>query len=188
MKATESKTSATTARSSTPFFGKGDTGSFFGPRGEPTPFFSSASPAMVQTKLTIGEPNDPYEQEADAMARELMGNLDQIGGLSRQLPRWGLQPFRIQPLALGRRISRRLQTAFSGTRRVQAKCSHCEQEEKMQQKPGAVQLTGRGGGRVPGPGTSHTAQPGRRSVPGPGYPKSDGDQFRSGLQRGTSPY
>jgi Domain of unknown function (DUF4157) len=41
---------------------------FFGGKGH-TPFFGNA---MVQTKLAINQPNDPYEQEADAVADKVV--------------------------------------------------------------------------------------------------------------------
>ncbi len=43
-----------------------------------TPFFS---PSTIQAKLTIGQPNDPYEKEADAMAEEVMRMPKNIPGI-----------------------------------------------------------------------------------------------------------
>jgi len=73
------------------------------------PFFS---PNTLQPKLTIGQPNDKYEQEADAMADRVMhmplGDLvgNPNGGDNSQLPQ------------------------------IQTKCSACEQEEMLQKMEG----------------------------------------------------
>ena len=83
-------------------------------------------PSMVQPKLTVGQPNDPYEQEADNMADKIMrmdadkgfasygeeGNTDDIPG-------------------------------------VQAKCANCEREELLQTKPMMMKSEGNGGGASP---------------------------------------
>ena len=39
-----------------------------------TPFFNSASGTAIQPKLTIGQPNDKYEKEADSMADAVVNN------------------------------------------------------------------------------------------------------------------
>jgi hypothetical protein len=62
-----------------------------------TPFF--------QPKLTINQPNDVYEQEADAMADKVM-RMEQPG-------------VQLKPLSIST---------------VQRKCTHCEDEEKAQRK------------------------------------------------------
>jgi hypothetical protein len=48
-------------RSQHPFFSKRGDDSFFAPSGTP-----------VQAKIEVGQPNDPYEQEADAMAEKVI--------------------------------------------------------------------------------------------------------------------
>lgn len=53
----------------TPFFNKGQHPTFFQKKAEE--HFFSTSP-QVQTKLTIGQPGDKYEQEADAMADQVV--------------------------------------------------------------------------------------------------------------------
>ncbi|WP_315817958.1 hypothetical protein [Paraflavitalea speifideaquila] len=68
-----------------------------------TPFFKPT----IQPKLTINQPNDIYEQEADAMAEKVMrmpGNV-------------ATNNFIIKP-------------AISS---IQRKCAHCEEEEKKAQ-------------------------------------------------------
>ncbi|GAA0560584.1 eCIS core domain-containing protein [Chitinophaga japonensis] len=74
------------------------------------------SPALVQPKLTVNEPGDMYEQEADAMADKVM----------RMPGSQGLPPF-FSPLA-----------ASGISRLVQRKCAACEQEEQLQKKADAT--------------------------------------------------
>ena len=76
MKAAASKTRTSNVKShhSRPFFNKNGEGSFFSQSKETEqPFFS---PETVQPKLTIGQPNDPYEQESDAMADRVVGQIE----------------------------------------------------------------------------------------------------------------
>ncbi|GAB2835103.1 eCIS core domain-containing protein [Ferruginibacter profundus] len=70
--------------------------------GKNKPFFS---PATVQPKLTINQPNDSYEQEADAMADKVM-RMEQPG-------------VQLQPLPIAA---------------LQRKCAHCEEEDKKMQR------------------------------------------------------
>lgn len=57
------------AAATTSFLQKKDEGGFFGQKKQVAGFFS---PASVQAKLTISQPNDPYEKEADHMAEKVM--------------------------------------------------------------------------------------------------------------------
>ncbi len=70
-------------------------------------FFGTTPKAnlFIQPKLTINQPNDPYEQEADAMADKVM-----------RMKQPGIQ---LKPMPISS---------------VQRKCAHCEDEEKMQRK------------------------------------------------------
>ena len=45
---------------------------FFSPNTAHQPFFSATNSAVAQPKLTVSKPNDPFEQEADAMATAVM--------------------------------------------------------------------------------------------------------------------
>lgn len=72
MKAISPKTRSSNshAHSLKPFFNKTGEGTFFSNAKEKEqPFFS---PSFIQPKLTIGQPNDKYEQEADVMADKVM--------------------------------------------------------------------------------------------------------------------
>jgi|GEM_PF-3678149 len=62
------------SQSSKPFFNKSGEQTFFsGSKEVESPFFT---PSNIQTKLTIGEPGDKYEQEADTMAEKVVQKLD----------------------------------------------------------------------------------------------------------------
>ena len=80
---------------------------------EGTPFFKP----IVQPKLTINQPNDIYEQEADAMADKVMRMPD---------------PSVSDNLFFKPSVSA-----------IQRKCTHCEEEEKkMQRKENNSEITG----------------------------------------------
>lgn len=104
MKLLQTDTSAK-AKGSDPFFGKGGGEGLFASKTD-TPFFGHKP---IQRKLTVGAHNDRYEKEADAVA-------DQV----------------VQRMATGQaeqQVQRKPATA-SITPVVQAKCDHCEAEEK----------------------------------------------------------
>lgn len=74
MKVTSPKNTTTSnSPSSLPFFNKGGEGIFFSKTQEvESPFFD---PPIIQPKLTIGQPNDKFEKEADSMAEEVVQKL-----------------------------------------------------------------------------------------------------------------
>lgn len=68
------KSTSCNSYSSKPFFNKSGEASFFSQTKEvETPFFS---PYSIQTKLTVGQPNDEYEQEADMTAEKVVRKLE----------------------------------------------------------------------------------------------------------------
>ncbi len=85
---TQSSNSSSVTRGKAPFFTKrenteslgndqvylkeGDSDSFFGKTAQPEPFFT---PSTIQPKLTIGQPDDKYEKEADAVADKVVQKL-----------------------------------------------------------------------------------------------------------------
>ena len=93
MKVPETKTTSSnlqmeTQQEAQPFFQKEGGGnlyseytpSFFsGPPAENSKPFFKSTPPRIQTKLTIGQPGDKYEQEADAMADKVIQRLSQNG-------------------------------------------------------------------------------------------------------------
>src|SRR5688572_7661654 len=105
-----------TASKSSAFFQKKSEQHFFNSVSNPSPFFSKQSPA-VQTKLTIGQPNDKYEQEADAMADKVVQRLATPESSA-------LKDISVQTKPLATTI-----TPF-----IQTKCAACDQEEKLQKK------------------------------------------------------
>jgi len=71
----------------------------------PSPAANEFSLPMIQRKLSIGEPNNIYEKEAEAMA-------DKVVGMETQ------EPLKFSP----------------ATDNVNRKCTDCEEEEKLQRK------------------------------------------------------
>jgi outer membrane protein OmpA-like peptidoglycan-associated protein len=107
----------TSAASASPaFFQKKAAQDFFETASGPSAFFSSKF-SGIQTKLSIGEPNDKYEQEADAMADKVVQRLATPEPLIQKD-----KSIQTKPLAT-------TITPF-----IQTKCAACEQEEKVQKK------------------------------------------------------
>lgn len=90
-----------------PFFSKEGEGSFFSKSNEATTSFFS--PATIQPKLTIGQPNDKYEVEADTMADKVVQRLSKSSHQNSSAD-------------------------MAGTSNIQRKCSSCEEEEKRLHK------------------------------------------------------
>jgi hypothetical protein len=71
-KAAETKpAAATAAKNNQPFFNKGG-GSSMSFVEETIPSFFTGSPGMIQSKLSVGHPDDKYEQEADRVADQVV--------------------------------------------------------------------------------------------------------------------
>ncbi|MFT3947201.1 MAG: DUF4157 domain-containing protein [Agriterribacter sp.] len=132
MKAVQTKTAATPAKKNTPFFNKESGNDFFASSKNEQPFFSHKNSFFktnsypLQTKLTIGKPNDIYEKEADAMADKVVQRLSidktDISGKSGK--------------PVQKRSTEPLSTFITGVKGViQTKCAACE-KEKLQKKEG----------------------------------------------------
>ena len=67
MKSTQSKNITTANSNHSPFFQKESSNNFFEKNNNP--FFNASS---IQAKLTVNQPNDPYEKEAAAMADKVV--------------------------------------------------------------------------------------------------------------------
>jgi hypothetical protein len=124
MKSAQLTPTATPAKKNTSFFNKESEQGFFHPMAigssiNEQPFFSKSrnNNYGIQTKLTVGEPNDIYEKEADSMADKVVQRLAQPKVITR-----GDEAVQTKPLS----------TSF--TPFVQAKCAHCEEEDKLQKK------------------------------------------------------
>ena len=92
-----------------PFFNKQGQGSFFSTAAEASSHFFNSP---VQAKLNIGQPGDIYEREADEMANKVVQRLARHDNA---------------PAKPGSTIA-------PADNHVQAKCAHCEEEEKLQKK------------------------------------------------------
>src|SRR6185312_7362117 len=117
MKTAEAKPTsvATSQKANQPFFSKEAEGSFFGERVDKEPSFFKRVPtysindkSVLQTKLTIGQPNDIYEREADTTADKVVQRLSEPGNIQAKTfsSQNTISPF------------------------VQKKCAHCEEEER----------------------------------------------------------
>ena len=136
MKITASKENSTPSHSSKPFFSEKGEGGFWGQTKETerpfftpaisrqaavwgggnaqhTPFFQARSQSVIQPKLTINEPGDRYEQEADAMSDRVMRMSDPVSaGGDENL----------------------VQTKPLNINSIQRKCTACAEEEKVQRQ------------------------------------------------------
>ncbi len=140
MKTTEAKNSTSSSNSSKPFFNKGGEGTFFAQKQEANaPFFQAK---LIQKTLAVGAPNDPFEQEADKVGRQVMDNFGQASSIQTKLSNLGVQKSLIQPMPIGTRISRMVQYRQN---MAQAKCENCEEEMMAQPKSMGIQLAGEGG-------------------------------------------
>ncbi len=90
-----------------PFFTKEGQGSFFSKFYKTPPSFFSL--ATIQPKLTIGQPNDKYEVEADAMADKVVQRLSTNNNLF--------------PSGM-----------TDGNNTIHTKCAECEEEHKLRKK------------------------------------------------------
>jgi uncharacterized protein DUF4157 len=114
MKAVQTKPATTTAKKNTPFFNKEASQDFFshGKKDNDAFFKTKNTTHPIQAKLNIGKPDDHYEKEADATADKVVQRLSEPAGIQKK----SIAP--VSPI----------------TPLIQNKCSHCEQEEKLQKK------------------------------------------------------
>ena len=119
MNAVQAKAVAAPAKNNMPFFNKGGEQDFFHASINEQPFFSKTKNNHygIQTKLTVGAPNDVYEKEADTIADKVVQRLAQPQVISKKD-----QSIQAKP------------SSTSFTPFVQKKCAHCEEEEKLQKE------------------------------------------------------
>ncbi|GAB4107755.1 hypothetical protein GCM10028791_02020 [Echinicola sediminis] len=86
----------------------------------------------VQAKLEMGQPGDQYEQEADAMADQVVNQPSSSVDL---IQKQGSEEEEVQQKPLADSISRVQKQEMAEEEPVQAKCAECEKEESLQQKP-----------------------------------------------------
>jgi hypothetical protein len=77
-------------------------------------------PAAIQTKLSVSKPDDPFEHEADRVADQVM-----------RMPTPPSSASEVPHLQSGTFL---LPSAAVASGKVQRKCDHCEEEEKVQRK------------------------------------------------------
>ncbi len=145
-----------------PFFAKeteteaakeGTNGSFFdgGGTSAPTGFFSSIQTKPAKNDLTIGQPGDKYEVEADAVADKVVQRLNTNthvtqanDGMVQRKCAECMEEEKVQPkeelLADGISHIQRKPIFESEENPVQTKCEACEQEEENLQKKEEEQL------------------------------------------------
>ena len=76
MATTASKTSADNATVANPFFNKRSGESLLSAEAKTEqPFFMKSA---IQANLSVGAPDDPYEQEAEKVSRQVMSGYDQV--------------------------------------------------------------------------------------------------------------
>src|ERR1700730_856978 len=130
MKTTEArKTSVAESNANQPFFHKGGNGLFSGERETGVgSFFSNKKPGynfftsnIIQPKLTIGQPHDQFEQEADHMADQVI-----VQGNGNYFFPSNKNGNSIQPKAIN--------SHHFAKPVVQAKCDTCQNKEKLQRK------------------------------------------------------
>ena len=106
----------------------------------------SNPPALFQAKLSVGAPDDPFEQEADKISHQVMDSYEQVTNVQSKLSTLGLQTL-IQPMAVAT-ISRKLQKRIlRAAYFLQSKCDQCEKEEKehgLNKKSNRLQFDGDG--------------------------------------------
>lgn len=119
MKVAQHTPAATVAKKNNPFFQKESEQDFFHQNGirssiNGQPFFSKNKNqySPIQTKLTIGQPGDIYEKEADSMADKVVQRLS--------------EPDSTQ--------TKSYSSVGAVTPFVQKKCAHCEEEERKEKK------------------------------------------------------
>ncbi len=81
----------------------------------------------LQTQLTVGQPDDPYEQEADKIASQVVQNYSQVSRLQQKVSAFGL-PLSVSPKRIQTRVMRLVQTSLQRNV-IQKKCDACEQDE-----------------------------------------------------------
>ena len=94
--------------------------------------------ASIQPKLTIGQPNDRYEQEGDWAADEVMSISPTATPSIQHQSEEGQEEVQAKPLVETITPIVQRQEALEDEAQVQAKCESCEGEEQVQRSPNGV--------------------------------------------------
>lgn len=125
---------------------------FFQKQKEVTPFFQKTTRPSIQPKLTVGQPGDPYEQEANAMAEKVVGYTpsEPTGQMNQKVQRKcaACEEEELQMKEGENRPEMQCKPIFESETdhgALQMKCAACEEEEKTLQ-PKSASDAGRTGG------------------------------------------
>jgi hypothetical protein len=94
--------------------------------------------APVQPKLTVGQPNDQYEQEADRVAEQVMSMTPPATPNIQQQAEEEQEEVQAKPLVETITPIVQRQEALEEDEPIQAKCESCEAEEQVQRSPNRV--------------------------------------------------
>ncbi len=94
--------------------------------------------APVQPKLTVGQPNDQYEQEADHVAEQVMNMASPATPNIQQQTEEEQEEVQAKPLVETITPIVQRQEALQEDEPIQAKCESCEGEEQVQRSPNGV--------------------------------------------------
>lgn len=94
--------------------------------------------APVQPKLTVGQPNDQYEQEADRVAEQVMSMTPSATPNIQQQAEEEQEEVQAKPLVETITPIVQRQEALEEDEPIQAKCENCEEEEQVQRSPNGV--------------------------------------------------
>jgi len=109
-------------------------------------------PSFFQAKLTVGQPNDKYEQEADSVANAVVNHQQGNAPVVQQKEISSIQRYAtpVEDEKFSTNDERmKNDKEIQEKPEVQAKCDSCEKEDK--EKNGAVQKKADGGGSVASP-------------------------------------
>jgi len=99
---------------------------------------ANESAAPVQPKLTIGQPNDQYEQEADRVAEQVISMAPPATPNIQRQAEEEQEEVQTKPLVETITPIVQRQEALEEDEPIQAKCESCEAEEQVQRSPNGV--------------------------------------------------
>jgi hypothetical protein len=94
--------------------------------------------APVQPKLTVGQPNDQYEQEADRVAEQVMSMASPATPTIQPQDEEEQEEIQTKPLVETITPIVQRQEGLEDKETIQAKCAACEEEEQVQRSPNGV--------------------------------------------------
>lgn len=99
---------------------------------------ATESAAPVQPKLTIGQPNDQYEQEADRVAEQVMSMASPATPNIQRQAEEEQKEVHTKPLVEAIPPIMQQQKVLEGDEPLQAKCESCEKDGQVQRSPHGV--------------------------------------------------